>query len=125
MSSSAIKTTLIIILLATAAYALFSKNNSIKKARVQVNALTLQVDSLRAISQTYSELEQKYDSLYGQLEGTREGLDKIREKLEVLKKTQAGSLTSIRGELLTLIDQYDTIKALPSVSKDDLDSLKF
>ncbi len=124
MSSSAIKTTLIIILLAIAAYALFSKNNSIKKARVQVNALTLQVDSLRAISQTYSKLEQKYDSLYVQLEGTREGLDKIREKLEALKKTQTGSLTSIRGELLTLIDQYDTIKALP-VSEDDLDSLKF
>lgn len=123
--SNAIKTTLIIILLAVAAYALFSKNTSIKKAKVQVDELTLQVDSLRSIAQTYSSLKVKYDSLYAQLEGTRDGLGKIKEKLEALKKTQTGNLTTIRGELLSLIEQIDTVKFTAPANSIDLDSLKF
>ncbi len=125
MSSNAIKTALIIILLAVAAYALFSKNNSIKKAKEQVDELTLQVDSLQSIAQTYDSLRMKYDSLYVQLEGTRDGLGKIKEKLEALKKAQTGSLTTIRGELLSLIEQIDTVKFTAPAHSTDLDSLKF
>lgn len=104
---------------------LMRSHYSTRSAKHNLEDLKSEVDSLRSVAESYTILRSKYDSLYANLDGTRLKMVELQNKINGLTENQVLNLKTIKSELHSIVDDLDSINAIPLAKSSDLDSLKF
>jgi|GEM_PF-2873988 len=125
MTPSLIKTILLVVLAGGLTYSIISGRSSIKEAHTLTTELNAQVDSLKMISEEYTILQGKYDSLLGDLSKTKENVTKLREKIDLISKSQTNSVLKIKNELQYIIGEYDSPNLVVSSDSTNINELRF
>lgn len=99
--------------------------SSLREAKKLTKELELRIDTLEAVEVEYKMLEKRYVDLYDQFSETRMQISEFKDKLAKISEEQTRSVSTIKNELNTLIETYDSIDVSIPLDTANLDSLKF